>query len=265
MKTLHHKNYEYIKTLIKHGETVILEGEAGSGKTTLLMQIAKALKTTFYSITGTQQTSVANLLGFIAVNGTYISTQLRQAYEFGGLYLMDEYDAFNPNTILALNSIENGFLAFPDKVVYAHKDFILCATCNPSNQHAAFTGRSKQDAAALDRFLNVPLDRDPSLELGLTSKRATAYANKMRTLLKDTGVRTRVISMRDVMRFNRLDTLYSAGVISHNPVNTLIGGNVELTEDMTKFSEQLRISTLTIQDAANIDELYKIIKAKKDS
>lgn len=258
-----HNKYEFIKTLIDNKLPVMLEGEPGSGKTTIFMNIAKDLGLKFFSITGTQQTSVANLLGFQSVTGTYVSTQLREAYEFGGLFLMDEYDGFSPNTILALNSIENGFLAFADKVVYPHKDFVICSTVNPANQHAAFTGRSKQDAAALDRFLKVPLERDDALELRLTSEVAVAYANKMRTLLVDHGVVTRTITMRDTLRLHKLQELSVKGLITENPLDTLIGPNTELGDSLYAYAETVAAMVIPLSTASNLQELYDLLKKKK--
>ena len=260
---MHHKKYEFVKTLIDNKEPVMLEGEAGSGKTTMFMQIAKDLGLPFYSITGTQQTSVANLLGFQSVTGDYIGTQLRQAYEFGGLFLADEYDGFNPNTILALNTIENGFLAFPDKVIEAHPDFIICATVNPDDKHAAFTGRSKQDSAALDRFLNVPLDRDGALELELTSEVAVAYAEKMRELLRDHGVASRIITMRDTLRLFRLQELSARNLITENPLDTLLGKNIELKDYLYDYAETVAAMAIPLSSTNNTSELFDLLKKKK--
>jgi len=260
---MHHKKYEFIKTLIDNKIPVMLEGEAGSGKTTMLMQIAKDLGLNFYSITGTQQTSVANLLGFRSVTGTYIGTQLREAYEHGGLFLLDEFDGMNPNTILALNSIENGFLAFPDKVLEAHPNFIMCATVNPANQHAAFTGRSKQDAAAMDRFMDVNINRDSDLELELTSKISVAFAEKMRQLLKDNGVVTRVITMRDTMRLHRLQELQKKGLIKENPLDTLVGTNVELKSKLYSFAEAVIARDVKLSTTKNVTELFELLKKRK--
>ncbi len=260
---MQHIKFEYIKTLIEHGEAVMLEGEAGSGKTTIFMEVAKALGLPFFSITGTQQTSVANMLGFRSVTGDYIPTQLREAYEHGGMYLMDEYDAFNPNTILALNSIENGFLAFPDKVIKAHKDFVICATCNPSNEHAAFTGRSKQDAAALDRFLKVVVNRDKNLEESLTSKRTVLFANKMREILDANGIKTRVITMRDSLRFHRLQELADKKLITEDPLHSLTGDNHEFISDLKSFTDTVEAQEVPLSTAKNLEELTTLIKRKK--
>lgn len=258
-----HKKFDYVKTLIENGQYVMLEGEAGTGKTTMFMQIAEKLGIPFFSITGTQQTSVANMLGFRAVNGNYISTQLREAYEHGGMYLMDEYDAFNPNTILALNSIENGFLSFPDKVVHAHEDFIICATCNPSDKHSSFTGRSKQDAASLDRYLTVPLDRDPDLEALLTSKTAAMYADKMRQILIDNGIVTRVVTMRDTMRFHKLQELSAKGLITEDPLHALVGKDTEIANDLYAYADTVAAMEVPLSSANNINELYELIQRKK--
>lgn len=259
---MRHEKFEFVKTLIANKVQVMLEGEAGSGKTTMIMDVAEELSLKFYSVTGTQQTSVANLLGFRSVTGDYISTQLREAYEFGGLYLIDEYDGMNPNTILALNSIENGFLAFPDRVVQAHPDFFLCATTNPADNHAAFTGRSKQDAAALDRFLKVVINRDGTLEEALTSKAAVAYASKMRGLLRDYGVVSRVITMRDTIRLHQLMDLSTRLLITENPLDTLIGPNTELSEALYAYSEIVAVMDTPLSSTKSIKELHELIQKK---
>lgn len=258
-----HAKFDYVKALVENKMQVMLEGEAGSGKTTIIMEVAKALNLHFYSVTGTQQTSVANLLGFLSVDGVYIPTQLREAYSKGGLYLIDEFDGMNSNTILALNSIENGFLAFPDEVVYQHPDFVMCATVNPANQHAAFTGRSKQDAAALDRFINVVIPRDPELEESLTSKVATLYADKMRDLLVGHGIATRIITMRDTMRFHKLQDLSNRNIITENPLDTLVGANDTLKDSLYAYAETVAAMAIPLSSTNNINELYDLLQKKK--
>ena len=107
IKPMKHSKYNEVYTLVKHNINVLLTGPAGSGKTTILKTIAEDLGLDFYVVSMTRQTTLNALLGFISINGTYIPSTFRQAIEQGGMFLMDELDAEDPNTILSLNTIEN--------------------------------------------------------------------------------------------------------------------------------------------------------------
>ena len=111
---MNHYKYEEVKTLIDNNINVLLQGPAGSGKSTLLAQVIKDLGYGMFSITMTRQTTQSNLLGFISVTGNYVPSQLRKAVEFGGVFILEELDATDPNVVLCLNTLENGYLAFPD-------------------------------------------------------------------------------------------------------------------------------------------------------
>ena len=130
-----HNKQDIVAAWLAAGEPVLLEGPAGSGKTTIAMNLAKEAGKDLCMVVGTKQTTVNNLLGFISINGNYIDTQFRKAFEHGHYFLIDEIDAMDPNVLLALNTIENGIVSFPDKVVEMHPDFRLLATANPSDQH----------------------------------------------------------------------------------------------------------------------------------
>jgi len=91
--------------------------------------VAEELKYKFFSVSMTRQTTLSSLIGFKNINGDYVRTQLRDAVEFGGLLLLDEIDAGDPNVLLCLNTLENGFMSFPDLIVQKHPDFRLCCYC----------------------------------------------------------------------------------------------------------------------------------------
>jgi len=185
---------------------VLLLSEAGTGKSTLCMQIAKDLNLKFNAISLTKQTSVNALLGFISINGTYIPSQLRNTYEEGGIFLLDELDAADANDLLSLNTIENGYIAFPDGIVHAHKDFRLVATANPQDNHSIYTGRSKLDFSTMNRFYKIHLDRDPKLEENLTSAETAGEVNAVRSFLASQGSST-LVTMRDTIRIHKLKAL----------------------------------------------------------
>ena len=231
---MHHSRYSYIRTIVESGMPVLLEGEAGSGKSTLARQLASDLGLTFHSMSCTKQMSVSALLGFISINGVYIPTQLRTAFENGGLFLLDEIDAADPNVLLCLNTIENGFISFPDGIVQMHPQFRLIATANPAGEHSTYTGRSKLDFSTLNRYFRIHLDRDPNLELSLTSPEVVRNVEYIRTLFRENGI-TKPITMRDTIRMHKLsqlgitDCVYTDVVLSEHP---------SLHEDFTRYQQQ---------------------------
>ncbi len=197
---MYHSKFEEVKILTDANYPVILTGEKGSGKTTLIKQIAEALKLKFYAMSMTRQTTLSHLLGFMSINGNYIPSQLRQAVEHGGLMLLDELDASDPNVLLSLNTIENGYIAFPDGIVKCHKDFRICGTSNPQDQHHRYTGRSILDEATIDRFDVIDLPTDPLLEENIVGKITMSHITDIRTILKKWNS-DKIISMRDSIRF----------------------------------------------------------------
>lgn len=169
---IQHKDFEVLLKLASGRLDAMLVGPAGSGKTTLCHNISDALELPFYMVSVGQQTTKTDLLGYMDATGNYIKTLLRQAYEFGGLYLMDEIDAGNSNVITILNSLlANGMAAFPDAMVKRHKDFVFFAAANTygKGNDRQYIGRNQLDAASLDRFVVITLDYDNRLELSLSS------------------------------------------------------------------------------------------------
>lgn len=197
----HNKHYE-VAELVKAGVPVLLTGERGSGKTTLVKDVANTLKLTFFSMSMTRQTTLSHILGFMNVNGVYIPSQLRAAAEKGGVYLLDEIDASDPNVLLCLNTIENGYIAFPDKVIDLHKDFRLLATSNPQDNHRDYNGRAKLDAATLDRFDDISVEKDDILEQSLVDFNTFSHMELIRKCLREVNSAT-YISMRDSIRFQK--------------------------------------------------------------
>ena len=93
IKGVKHKQLESLLKTVGAGLNVMLTGSAGSGKTHSAEQVATALGLKFYALSVGAQTSKSDIVGFIDAGGTYRSTPFRQAYENGGVFVMDEIDA----------------------------------------------------------------------------------------------------------------------------------------------------------------------------
>ena len=254
-----HSKYSEIEKLVFHNINTLLSGPAGSGKSTILQQVSKELGYEFLSITGTRQTTVGSLLGFISVTGTYIPTLLRDAVENGKMFVIEEVDGMDPNTLLCLNTIENGYLAFPDKLVDVHENFRLCATANPTDEHASYTGRSKLDMATLDRFDKVNIPKDNELEKFLTCDTTFTEVELMRKLLEDNSM-SHTISMRDAIRFFKrkaisLDTGYELTLLKEEHI-------VKEYNSILRKAEPTKV--LTQNECTTIEELWETIKKESE-
>ena len=205
-KVLHEKFDTIIKILESTNRIekhIMLVGPCGSGKSSLCSDIAKALKIDFYPMSVGLQTTKSDLLGFINAKGEYVTTPIRQAFENGGLLLLDEFDATNPSTVTILNSmLANNICSFPDKIVSKHKNFICIVACNTYGKGAdiSYVGRNRLDASTLDRFIVVNVDYDENLEKHLTPNNEWFKCiKKMRSNINKFGVKT-IISPRASMQ-----------------------------------------------------------------
>lgn len=142
----------------KMEQQVMIVGPAGSGKTTLAEQIAKALGVRFAHISCSAGMSEAHLLGRMLFDGEYVQSDLVHLYENGGLFLFDEIDAADSNTLLVINSaLANGYMSVPnrkDKPIAKRHENFYCIVSGNSWGHGSVTysGRNNLDGAFLDRF-----------------------------------------------------------------------------------------------------------------
>lgn len=153
-----HKAFEDVTFLAQQHGQVFISGPAGSGKTTLGEQVAKAFGLKFAHISCSAGISEAHLLGRMLFNGEYVSSDFVEIYENGGVFLADEIDAADANTLLILNSgLANGYISVPNRKgkthAKRHKDFFLVASANTwGNGSFEYHGRNHLDAAFMDRF-----------------------------------------------------------------------------------------------------------------
>lgn len=162
-----HYLFENVLRALSAGVNLALVGPAGSGKTSIVKNASEALGMNFYSKSVSAQTGVHEFFGYQDANGKYVKTLFRECYEKGGVFLLDEFDAGNPNVLAALNqATANGECAFPDKMVKKHKEFIIVMAGNTYGKgaNAEYVGRNKIDAATLDRFYFMEIPYDEVLE-----------------------------------------------------------------------------------------------------
>jgi len=162
-----HRDFESLLKLATLRKHVFLCGPSAGGKTHIAAQLAEALELPFYMLPVGLQTTKTDLLGFVDATGTYRQTMLRQAYENGGLFLLDEVDAGNPNVLTVINALlANHRAAFPDGMVTRHKDFVFMAAANTYGLGAdmVYVGRNQLDGATRNRFAFWPFDYDEDLE-----------------------------------------------------------------------------------------------------
>lgn len=133
----------------------------------------------------------------------YVISEFVRLYETGGVFLLDEIDAADPNVLLLINAaLANGRMAVPNRPEnpYAdkHPDFICIAAANTVGFGAdrLYSGRNKLDAATLDRFQigKIQLDYDESVD---------------HHLCPDDALRTRLLKYRRAVLTHKLERAVS--------------------------------------------------------
>ncbi len=173
----------------KLGLHTLLVGPAGCGKTHAAGQLAEALELKFDHCCLTAGASETWLFGRQTPNG-FVNGGFAERYEFGGVFLGDEYDAIDANMALSINgALANGELYNPisGKKIPKHKDFVFVGAANTMGKGAdmTYTGRNRIDAASLDRFVVITVDYSKDLE---------------KELCPDARIRTRLWNAREQLR-----------------------------------------------------------------
>jgi len=149
---------------------VFLVGSTSSGKTHGAGQAAKALGRSF-GAHGAMMMS-HELMGFIDASGHYHRTPFRDAFENGGVVLLDEVDSWDASVTLSLNAaLANGYASFPDGMVPRHSDCVIIGGANThgSGATAEYVGRNRLDSAFLSRFpVRIEWNPDPALEVAIS-------------------------------------------------------------------------------------------------
>jgi cobaltochelatase CobS len=162
-----HAKYAQIAQIMALRANVYLVGPAGTGKSTIPAQIAEQMGLEFSAVSCGTTDAKFDYVGFRDGHGVLHSTSFRERFENGGVMLLDEMDNASPDVLVTLNqALSNGIMAFPDKMVTKHKDFILVAAGNTygTGATAQYVGRSPIDAATMNRFVKIVVGVDENIE-----------------------------------------------------------------------------------------------------
>ncbi len=202
LKTKVHPIFEQVLFHVGCGDNVMLVGPKGCGKTWLAGDVAKALSVDYGMLSLSGGVTEGKLLGRSVPNvqtgeNNFHPAPFSQMFSGGGLFLLDEIDASDPNVILTLNSaLANGKLAMDiggmeDSVIQQHADFHCLAAANTfgSGADRQYVGRNQQDAAFTERFVQIEMDYDEDLELCICPE-------NMRMVSKLHAIRKKITSNR---------------------------------------------------------------------
>lgn len=168
----------------------MLVGPAGCGKTTVAYQLAETLNLPFSSVCLTAGASETWLFGRQTPNG-FTEGPFSKRYREGGVFLADEMDAADANLLLSINTaLSHSEMLNPmnGEIIEKHKDFIFVGAANTNGKGAnhMYTGRSRLDAATLDRFVLLSMTYDSKLEKELChDTRMYDFLSQLRRQLQD--------------------------------------------------------------------------------
>ena len=156
--------FQRIFELAKIGQNILMVGPSGSGKTFLSSVLAEKLGRQFAAQSCSAGMSESMLGGWLlpvkdAGTFAYVPSAFVRLYEEGGVFLFDEIDAADENTLIFINAaLANGvfYLAqrFDNPEVKRHPDFVAVGAANTFGlgEDNVYTGRTQLDGATLDRF-----------------------------------------------------------------------------------------------------------------
>jgi cobaltochelatase CobS len=190
---LEHEKFGTLLKVISARCNAMLIGPAGSGKTAACENVAKHLGLPFYAISVGAQTTKFEFFGYKDAHGNYNGTMFRKAFEFGGIFLIDEMDAGNANVLTSLNAaLSSNICAFGDDMVTKHKDFVCVASANTWGNGASkeYVGRNVLDGASKTRFVPIQWNYDLKLEDRLCpNKKWLMEVRRVRALVEQNSMR----------------------------------------------------------------------------
>ena len=183
---------------------IYLYGGAGTGKSTLAADFADAINRPFYALTLGYDTTKSDILGYKTISGEYVSTPIIDAFEGGGVLLLDELDACGGQALLYINNILStrvgAAIKTPRGKATRHPEFICIATGNTIGTGATnkFCGRSALDDSTRRRFAFLEVKTPRSLEISQTSAEFVEWLDGARERIKQSSTEIE-INLRDAI------------------------------------------------------------------
>lgn len=188
------KSFDTVLELAAQRKNILMVGPAGCGKTFMAEKAAEAMDMDFSSQSCTSGMSESVLSGWLLPIGdsgsfVYVPSEFVRIYENGGVFLLDEIDAADPNVLVFINqALANGYFNLPQRydnpLVKRHPDAVIMAAANTYGNGADMTyvGRNQLDAATLDRFRigTVTMDYDENVERNLINEKVLTWGWNVR-------------------------------------------------------------------------------------
>ncbi len=242
------------------GKNILIEGEVGVGKTTLAKAVATYFDSDFYRIDCSEETLTHNLVGYFDpplviakgyVEDSYILGPLVSAMLKGGCLFINEINRMPESTQNELlTTLDEGILEIPKlKTIYAHEDFFVIATQNPS----AHVGVTVLGEALIDRFVWINLDyqrpeeeilvikQETNLSDGNVDKIATISQNIIQKTRESTSIR-RGSSIRGAIDMAALISQYGNDKSSKNWIESAVMSlynKIELEDGLTQSKKEI--------------------------
>ena len=210
--------------LAKLRQNILLVGPSGAGKSYISRKLAEKLNLPYGEQSCTAGMSESHLMGYllpIKEGGTfaYVPSIFVNLYENGGIFLFDEMDAADSNTLIIINSaLAADSFYVPQRhknpEVKKHKDFIAIGAANTlgHGEDMVYAGRNQLDGATLDRFRAgiIEFDYSATVEEKLVDPQVLAWGRKIREKIK-THKLDRILSTRVMRDFTNQAQRYNLG------------------------------------------------------
>ena len=179
-----HRQLPEVIDMLNTTGIAFLTGPSGTGKSTLAKQACAELfelngadpitSGKYAQISFSPDTTSGEMIGRTDVHGDFHESQIVKVFREGGVILFDEIDDADPSMLIKVNTaLANGYLATPVGMVQkSPSTYIVCAANTfGTGPDAMYVGRTRLDAATLDRFClsTIYVDYDEKLEEGIAS------------------------------------------------------------------------------------------------
>jgi cobaltochelatase CobS len=239
-----HRQFGELLAWVDAGCFPFLIGPAGSFKTSAAAKVAEALARPFHMDSMSEGKTPFDLMGFNDATGRPVHTELRRAWENGGVFLCDEIDAGNANVLATLNALlSQPFASFPDGLIARHENFAFIAAGNTTGAGAdmKFVGRNQLDGATLDRFVFVCWEYDEEFEThvaGGDQREWTLYVQNCRKAAASCGVSENVVFATPRASINGAKALRRGKLTRDQVEQALLWGRLS-AEDAAKVKANL--------------------------